>query len=88
MAQSGIFVVNLSIDKHTNRLLDEPEIMTHGFVSDDEDAKIIITAVQKRVVAVVNSGVRVERDIAAVVRTYLFNTTKRRPVVSVNITRT
>ena len=69
LAHSGIFVVNLSIDKHSNRLLDDPEIITHGFVSDDEDAKMIVGAVQKRVEEVIHSGVRVERDIVDVVRT-------------------
>jgi ribonuclease J len=87
LAQSGIFVVNLNIDKETNRLLDEPEIITHGFVSADEDAKTIVNAVQKRVEEVILGGVRVERDIVAVVRTSIFNKTKRRPMVSVNITK-
>jgi ribonuclease J len=88
LAQSGIFVVNLSIDKRSNRLRNDPEIITHGFVSADEDEKTITCALQKRVGDVVQSGVRVERDIVDVVRTFIFNQTKRRPMVTVNITRT
>ena len=87
LAQSGIFVVNLSLDKNSNRLLNDPEIITHGFVTADEDAKIIAGAVQKRVGEVIHSGVRVERDIVDVVRTFIFNQTKRRPMVTVNITK-
>jgi len=81
----GVFVVNLSIDKRSNRLLDNPQIITRGFVSADDESKNIVGAVQKRVEEVVHSGVRVERDIVDVVRTFIFNKTKRRPMVSVNI---
>ncbi len=49
--------------------------------------KLITGAVQKRVSEVVTSGMRVERDIVDVVRTFIFNKTKRRPVVTVNITK-
>lgn len=87
LAQSGIFVVNLNIDKLSNRLLDDPEIITRGFFSADEDAKTIVSTVQKRLEEVILSGMRVERDIVDVVRTSIFNKTKRRPMVSVNITR-
>ena len=82
---SGTFVVNLSIDKRSNRLLNNPEIITRGFVSPNVDEKMIVNAVQKRVEETVHSGVRVERDIKDVVRTFIFNKTKRRPMVSVNI---
>jgi ribonuclease J len=85
LAQAGVFVVNLSLDKRSNRLRDNPEIITRGFVSADDDGKMITGAVQKRVEEVIHSGVRVERDIVDVVRTFIFNKTKRRPMVSVNI---
>ena len=88
LAHSGVFVVNLSIDKRSNRLLDDPEIITRGFISADDDAKTIVGAVQKRVEEVILSGVRVERDLVDVVRTFIFNKTKRRPLVSVNIVMT
>jgi len=87
LARSGIFVVNLSIDKLSNRLLDDPEILTRGFVSAD-DAGTLIPAVRKRVVDVIHSGgMSVERDIVDVVRTFIFNETKRRPMVFVTMTK-
>jgi ribonuclease J len=87
LARSGIFVVNLSIDKYSNRLLDDPEIITRGFVSAD-DAGTLIPAVQKRVVDVIHGGgMSVERDIVDVVRTFIFNETKRRPMVFVTMTK-
>ena len=70
LAHSGIFVINLSIDKHTNRLIEDPEIITRGFVSAD-DVETLVPAIRKRVKDVVqNVGVRVEKDIEAVVRTF------------------
>ena len=86
LARSGIFVVNLSIDKYTNRLLDDPEIITRGFVSAD-DAEILVPAVRKRVIDVIHGGgMSVQKDIVDVVRTFIFNETKRRPMVFVTIT--
>ncbi len=86
-AHPGIFVVNLSMDKQTHRLLDTPEVITRNFINKNDDASVIVGAVQKRVTEVVHRGVRVERDISDVVRTFVYNQTKRRPMVSVNITR-
>lgn len=87
LARSGIFVVNLSIDKYSNRLLDDPEILTRGFVSAD-DAGVLVPAVKKRVVDVIHTGgMSVERDIVDVVRTFIYNETKRRPMVFVTMTK-
>jgi ribonuclease J len=87
LARSGIFVVNLSIDKYSNRLLDDPEIITRGFVSAD-DAETLVPAVRKRVVDVIHGGgMSVQKDIVDVVRTFIFNETKRRPMVFVTITK-
>ena len=87
LAKSGIFIVNLSIDKYSNRLLDDPEILTRGFLAPD-DAATLITGVKKRVVDVIHGGgMSVERDIVDVVKTYIYNETKRRPMVFVTISR-
>ncbi len=83
----GTLVVNLSLDRRTHRLLDTPEITTQNFVPAGVETTKMVGAVQKRVTEVIHSGVRVERDITDVVRTFVFNQTKCRPNVSVNITR-
>jgi ribonuclease J len=87
LARSGIFVVNLSMDKRSNRLLDDPEILTRGFVSADE-AETLVPAVRKRVMDVIHGGgMSVQKDIVDVVRTFIYNETKRRPMVFVTITK-
>jgi ribonuclease J len=87
LARSGIFVVNLSVDKYSNRLLDEPEIITRGFVSS-EDAETLVPAVRQRVVDVIhNGGLDMQKDIMDVVRTFLYNETRRKPMVFVTLTK-
>jgi ribonuclease J len=87
LARSGIFVVNLSIAKNSNRLIDDPEIITRGFISSEE-AETLIPAVRKRVIDVIHGGgMSVQKDIVDVVRTFIYNETKRRPMVFVTITK-
>jgi ribonuclease J len=86
LAHSGIFMINISVDKRSNRLIEDPEIITRGFISAD-DVETLVSAIRKRVKDVVhNVGVRVEKDLEAVVRTFIFNETKRRPMVLVTMT--
>lgn len=87
LARSGIFIVNLSIDKFTNRLLENPEIITRGFVSN-EDAETLIPLVRKRVIDVIhNGGLDMQKDIVDVVKTFLYNETRRKPMVFVTLTK-
>jgi ribonuclease J len=68
-------------------LIEDPEIITRGFVSA-EDVETLLPAVRKRVKDVIqNVGMRVERDILDVVRTFIFDETKRRPMVFVTMTK-
>lgn len=87
LARSGIFLINLSVDKYTGRILEDPEIITRGFVSDD-DAQTLIPAVRQRVTDIVHGGgLDVENVITQAVRSFLFNETKRRPMVFVTLSR-
>lgn len=87
LAHAGILVVNVSIDKRSNRLIEDPEIITRGFAPADE-VETLVPPIRKRVKDVIhNAGMRVEKDIADVVRTFVFNETKRHPMVFVRMTR-
>jgi len=87
LARSGIVIVNLSIDKYSNRLLENPEIITRGFVSN-EDAEDILPLVRKRVVEVIhNGGLDMQKDIVDVVKTFIYNETRRKPMVFVTLTK-
>lgn len=87
LARSGIFLINLSLDKYSGRLLDEPEIITRGFISP-EDAEALIPEVRKRIMDIVNGGgLSQEKVLVDAVRTMLYNETKRRPMVFVTMTK-
>ncbi|MCC6500587.1 MAG: ribonuclease J [Anaerolineales bacterium] len=88
LARAGIFLIDISVDKLSGRLLHEPEIITRGFVSP-EDAEELLPEVRKHIMDVVNNGGwESEKDIANAVRSYLYEETKRRPMVLVTLSRT
>jgi ribonuclease J len=88
LARNGIVIIDLSVDKVKGRLLHEPEVVTRGFLSP-EDAERLVPEVRKRVMTVVNSGgLESEKDIASAVKGYLYEQTKRKPMVFVTMSRT
>ena len=87
LARNGIFLIDISVDKLNGRLLHEPEIITRGFVSA-EDAEELLPEVRKHIMDVVNNGGwESEKDIANAVRSYLYEETKRRPMVLVTLSK-
>lgn len=86
LARDGLVVVNLVLDTRTGKMLDEPEIITRGFVHPD-DAADLIPEISKRVARAVRSA---EGDVRGVVKqalkSYLFNETRRRPQIFVAVT--
>jgi len=87
LARNGLFLIDISVDKLNGRLLHDPELITRGFVSP-EDAEQMIPEVRKRIMAVVNGGgLDNEKDIANAVKSYLYEETKRRPMVLVTLSK-
>lgn len=87
LARNGIFLIDISVDKLNGRLLHGPEIITRGFVSP-EDAEQMIPEVRQRILDVVNGGgLDNEKDIANAVKSYLYEETKRRPMVLVTLSK-
>jgi ribonuclease J len=87
LARNGIFLIDISVDKLDGRLLHDPEIITRGFVSSDDDEEMI-PEVRKRIMEVVNGGgLDNEKDIVNAVKSYLYEETKRRPMVLVTLSK-
>ncbi len=87
LARNGILLIDIGLDKHSGRLLHEPEILTRGFVSPDE-AETLIPEVRKRVMETVNSnGFTTEKELVNIIRSYLHQETKRRPMVLVTLSK-
>jgi len=87
LARNGLFLIDISVDKLNGRLLHDPEIITRGFVSA-EDAEALMPEVRNHIMDVVNGGGwDSEKDIANAVKSYLYEETKRRPMVLVTLSK-
>lgn len=86
LAQGGIFLIDLNIDKFTGKLMHDPEIITRGFVSPEE-AKALIPVVQKKVVDLIDGGLDDQKTIMNAIRSFLFNETKRKTMVFVTLSK-
>jgi ribonuclease J len=87
LARSGIVLISASLDKYSGRLLKDPEVITRGFISD-EDAETLVPAVRKKVTDLINGGgTDDEKVITDAVRSLLRNQTGRRPMIFVAITK-
>ena len=87
LARSGIVLITATLDKYSNRLLKDPEVITRGFISP-EDAETLIPSVQKKVTDLINgAGFDDEKTIIDAVRNLLRNQTGRRPMIFVAVSK-
>lgn len=86
LSRAGILLITATLDKYSNRLIKEPEIITRGFISP-EDSEDLIPMVRRKVTDIANSGLDSEKAIVEAVRTLIYNDTKRRPMVFVTVTK-
>jgi len=84
LARDGFVLVNLTLDQDTCNLLEEPEIITRGFIyaRDSED---LIVETRKMVKKAVDCGNGIQEDLEQSVKSFLYNKTRRRPMVFVTL---
>ena len=87
LARDGIIVVNLLIDKATGHLRSDPEIITRGFITETDSASLLPDTRQKIAEVVYQGDSNLEEDLEQMLKAYLYNETKRRPMVFVTINR-
>ena len=86
MAEEGIVVVVVTVSKRQGRLLDEPEIISRGFVYMKESADLIKEAAKMVVDSIgpdrrVKNWLAVKEKITSDLEKFLFKKTQRRPMV-------
>jgi ribonuclease J len=87
LANDGMFMVVVTVDKQTGDLVGRPEIITRGFVHLNEQDPIMGEAVDRIVSAIQNPGQHISEvallkaQIKDGVSRYLYEQTKRRPMV-------
>ena len=89
LARDGFVLVNLTMDHNTCHLLGEPEIITRGFIyarnGDD-----ILSATRKLVNETVernSSNGNLQGDLEQTLKSFLYNKTRRRPMVFITLSR-
>ena len=87
LANDGMFMIVVTVDKQTGNVVGRPEIVTRGFVHCNEQDPLIAEAVERviarsrtRATTSARSALLKARSRTAC-RTYLYEQTKRRPMV-------
>ncbi len=86
LARDGFVLVNLTLERNSCHLVEEPEIITRGFIYA-ADAEELLHATRQKVVETINcaSNGRMKSDIEQTLKSFLYSKTKRRPMVFVSM---
>ncbi len=87
LARDGIVLVNLAIDRNTCQLKDEPEIITRGFIII-RDSEVLLAGMSKIIRDTVRRGNGdLKEDLRNTLMSYIYNETKRRPMIFITTSR-
>jgi len=87
LSRDGIILVNLTLEKATGRMRQDAEVITRGFMRPDE-CEVILTNLKRRIIDTVSrANGNLQGDVEQVVKSTMFNETKRRPMVVVTVSR-
>jgi ribonuclease J len=87
LASDGMFIVVVTVDKQTGRIVTRPEIVTRGFVHGNERDPLMEGTVEHIMAAIESPGDRtsevglLKSQIKDEVSRYLYEQTRRRPLV-------
>jgi len=87
LARDGLVLVNLTLDRQSGKLLDEPEIITRGFIHNQAADELMEAARQMIKGAVRNADGDLQTDLQQSFKSFLFNRTRRRPTVFVMVSK-
>jgi ribonuclease J len=87
LAKDGIVLIHLVVDRMGGQLLEEPEIISRGFMITNGTDGVMAEACIRISQAVTNANGNLKKDVEQAVRTYLYTETRRQPMVFVTVTR-
>ena len=87
LARDGVVVISLILDKNTNKLREDPEIITRGFVYKHSAEDLLSIARRRITEAVARGNGSLVNDIEQTLKAFFYNETKRRPMVFVTVNR-
>jgi ribonuclease J len=87
LAQEGIVLINLNMDRFTGDLLGEPEIRSKGFIVNSE-ANGLLVGMKKKVTEIAQrNNNNLQADVEQSIKSFIFNETRRRPTLFVTISK-
>ena len=89
LARDGFVLVNLTLDMETCTLRQEPEIITRGFIYS-RNGDDLLAATRRMVAESINcssSNGNLQGDLEQALKSFLYNKTRRRPMVFVSLNR-
>jgi ribonuclease J len=87
LARDGFIFVNLRLDAGSGKLLREPEIITRGFVYL-RDSEQLLAETRRHIEKVVSqSNGNLQNDMEQMLRTFFYDSTKRRPMIFVVVNK-
>jgi ribonuclease J len=87
LAKDGMFMIVITVDKQTGHLVGRPEIVTRGFVHDNEADPAIAGAVDRVIASIevpadhISDIMLLKAQVKDGVSRYLYERTRRRPMV-------
>jgi len=89
LSRDGFLVAQVTLDKHTGRLVGEPQIITRGFVYEEEAGELLEEAKQEAIKAIQPGGTRSEisQRLERYLARFALKETGRRPTIVPIVTR-
>ena len=88
LSQSGLITISVALDQATGSLMSEPKLNTRGFVFVEEHMDLIneaISVVYNTIGKSTSNGALDEASLSRAIRsdmkTFIYNTTKRNPMI-------
>jgi len=86
LSREGFVHVQIVMDRVSRKLVHDPEIITRGFVYQPEAEELLDQTIDRVTAAVGRANGSLERSVEEAVRNFLYDETKRRPMVFVTVT--
>lgn len=87
LARDGFILLNLTLDCDSFNLAKEPEIITRGFIYTRDWDELLDETSQLVKNNIGSSNGNIREDLEEMVKSFLYNRTKRRPMVFVTLSR-
>ncbi len=85
LAQDGMVLIHVNLDRFTNDILGDPEIITHGFITLSENGDFQVGLKKRITDAIKRNGGKDRNELKNIAQSHIYTETRRRPVVFINI---